>query len=74
VTTQISELGRALRPRQAGEPISDGAAVTTAEPVARLALTHQEACASLGCGEEFFVEHVRAHRRVCGFGWQAGVR
>jgi hypothetical protein len=27
-------------------------------PVPRLALTQQEACASLGCSEQFFVEHV----------------
>jgi hypothetical protein len=27
--------------------------------VPRLALTQQEACASLGCSEEFFVEHIR---------------
>jgi hypothetical protein len=27
--------------------------------VPRLALTQQEACASFGCGEEFFVEHIR---------------
>jgi hypothetical protein len=34
------------------------------EPVPRIALTQQEACASLGCSEEFFVEHLRPHLRV----------
>jgi hypothetical protein len=34
------------------------------EPVRRIALTQQEACASLGCCEEFFVEHVRPRMRV----------
>jgi hypothetical protein len=33
-------------------------------PVPRIALTQQEACASLGCSEEFFVEHVRPNMRV----------
>lgn len=33
-------------------------------PVPRIALTQQEACAALGCSEEFFVEHVRPHLRV----------
>src|SRR5665213_3590703 len=64
VTTQISELGRAQRRRRAVAPVSDGAAVTTVEPVPRIALTQQEACASLGCSEEFFVEHVRPYLRV----------
>ena len=36
------------------------------EPVPRIALTRQEACVSLGCSEEFFVEHVRPHLRVIG--------
>ena len=58
MTTQISELGRAQRRRRAVAPVSDGAAVTTVEPVPRIALTQQEACASLGCSEEFFVEHL----------------
>jgi hypothetical protein len=64
VTTQISELGRAQRRLRAAAPDSDRAAVTTVEPVPRIALTQQEACASLGCSEEFFVEHVRPHLRV----------
>lgn len=33
-------------------------------PVPRITLTQQEACASLGCSEEFFVEHVRPNMRV----------
>ena len=33
-------------------------------PIPRIALTQQEACASLGCSEEFFVEHIRPHLRV----------
>ncbi len=33
-------------------------------PVPRIALTQLEACAALGCSEEFFVEHVRTHLRV----------
>ena len=36
----------------------------TVEPVPRIALTQQEACVSLGCSEEFFVEHVRPYLRV----------
>jgi hypothetical protein len=53
VTTQISELGRAQRRLRAAVPDSDRAAVTTVEPVPRIALTQPEACASLGCSEEF---------------------
>ena len=33
-------------------------------PIPRIALTQQEACVSLGCSEEFFVEHVRPLMRV----------
>jgi hypothetical protein len=64
VTTQISELGPAQRRVRAVAPVSDRAAVTTVEPVPRIALTQQEACASLGCTEECFVEQVRPHLRV----------
>jgi hypothetical protein len=64
VTIQISELGRVQRRVRAAASVSDRAAVTTVEPVPRLALTQQEACASLGCSEEFFVEHVRPYLRV----------
>jgi hypothetical protein len=63
VTNKISEPGRAQRRVRAVPPVSDWATVTTAEPVARIALT-QQACASLGCGEEFSVEHVRPRMRV----------
>ena len=64
VTTQISELGRAQRRVRSAAPVSGRAAVTSVEPVPRIALTQQEACASLGCSEEFFVEHVRPYLRV----------
>jgi hypothetical protein len=33
-------------------------------PVPRIALTQGEACAALGCSDEFFVEHVRPSLRV----------
>jgi hypothetical protein len=33
-------------------------------PVPRIALTQEEACAALGCSEEFFVEHIRPELRV----------
>ena len=55
MTIQISELGRTQQRRRALAPVSDGAAVTTVEPVPRIALTQQEARAALGCSEEFFV-------------------
>ena len=61
MTTRISELGRAQRRLRAAASDSDRAAVTTVEPVPRIALTQQEACVSLGCGEEFFAEHVRPY-------------
>jgi len=65
VSTQIGEQlqRRQSRPRAAGA-VSDRASTTIVEPVPRIALTQQEACASLGCSEEFFVEHVRPHLRV----------
>ena len=40
------------------------AAASWVAPVPRIALTQQEACAALGCSEEFFVEHVRPNLRV----------
>jgi hypothetical protein len=64
VTTQISELGRSQRRVRAVAPVSDRAAVTTVEPVPRIALTQQEACASLGCSEVYIVERVSPHLRV----------
>jgi hypothetical protein len=63
VTTQISELGRGQRQRPVA-PVPDRAAVTTAEPVAKIMPTQQEACASLGSSEEFSVEHVRPRMRL----------
>lgn len=65
VTTQTGEqLGRAQHRVRAVAPVSDRASAAAVEPVPRIALTQQEACASLGCSEEFFVEHVRPHLRV----------
>jgi hypothetical protein len=64
VTTQISELGRARRRGWAVAPVADGAAITTVVSVPRIALTQQEACASVGCSEVYFVEQVRPHLRV----------
>ena len=65
VSTQIGEqLGRAERRVRPPAAASDGSSITTVEPVSRIALTQQEACASLGCSEEFFLEHVRPHLRV----------
>lgn len=37
---------------------------TIVSPIPRLALTQTEACAALGCSEEFFVEHIRPHVRA----------
>jgi hypothetical protein len=64
VTTRISELGRAQRRVRAAAPVSDRAIVATVKPVARIALTQEEACASLGCSEVYFVEQVSPHLRV----------
>jgi hypothetical protein len=38
----------------------------TVEPVPRIALAQQEACVSLGWGEEFVVEHVRPYLLAIG--------
>ncbi len=73
MTTQISERG-AQRLARTVAPVSDRAAVTTVEPVPRIALTQQEACASLGCSEEFFVEHVRPYLRAVRAGALPGGR
>ena len=43
--------------------VSDRSFDMAVEPVARIALTQQEACASLGCSEAFSVEHVRPPMR-----------
>ena len=64
MNTQISELGRAQRRARAVAQVLDRAAAATVEPVPRIALTQQEACASLGRSEELFVEHVRPYLRV----------
>ena len=65
VSTQIGEKLERRQPRlRAVASVSDGSPGTTVEPVPRIALTQQEACASLGCSEEFFVEHVRPYLRV----------
>jgi hypothetical protein len=62
------QIGEQLKRRQgrvrALASVSDGWSDMAVEPVPRIALTQQEACASLGCSEEFFVEHVRPHLRV----------
>jgi hypothetical protein len=61
-------MGTPKQSRMTGWP-SDGAAASAERflviaPVPRIALTQQEACAALGCSEEFFVEHVRPNMRV----------
>jgi hypothetical protein len=64
VTTQISDFGRAQRRVRSAAPDSDRAAVATVEPVPRIALTRQEACASLGSSAVYFVQEVSPHLRV----------
>jgi hypothetical protein len=64
VTTQISELGRVRRRVRAVAPVSARAAAMSAELMPRIALTQQEACASLGCSEVYFVGQVRPYLRV----------
>jgi hypothetical protein len=61
-------MGTPKQSRMTGWP-SDGAAASAERflviaPVPRIALTQQEACAALGCSEEFFVEHIRPNMRV----------
>jgi len=51
-----------LDPTCQGEP--SALAPSLVAPVPRIALTQREVCASLGCSEEFFVEHVRPRMRV----------
>jgi hypothetical protein len=62
------QIGEQLEPRQgrvrALASVSDRSSDMAVEPVRRIALTQQEACASLGCSEAFFVEHVVPHLRV----------
>jgi hypothetical protein len=62
VSTQVSE--KPQRRLSAVASVSGRALGAVVEPVPRIALTQQEACASLGCSEEFFVEHVRPYLRV----------
>lgn len=62
---QIGEQENGAQPRlRALQQTPDRSPAAWVEPVPRIALTQQEACASLGCSEEFFVEHVRPHLRV----------
>jgi hypothetical protein len=73
VSTQIGEqLGREQRRVRAPVAVSDRSSVTTVEPVPRIALTQQEACASLGCSEEYFVEHVRPQSSGCAIAMASG--
>lgn len=64
----MSEIARRVGPAhqrllsQPSEPAP--AALTLVAPVPRIALKQQEACAALGCSDEFFVEHIRPHMRV----------
>jgi hypothetical protein len=60
VAEQLAPVGRRLRRTPASEVLTR----PVVEPVPRIALTQQEACASLGCSEEFFIEHLRPHLRV----------
>ena len=52
--------------RRVGHSRATAAAQATrlVAPVPRIALTQQEACAALGCSDEFFVEYIRPHMRV----------
>ena len=64
VNAQRAEQLVSVRRRTRPTPMSDALPGPVIEPVPRIALTQQEACASLGCSEEFFVEHLRPHLRV----------
>ena len=44
--------------------VPDRSSATAVEPVSRTALTEQQACASLGCSDECFGEHVRPRLRL----------
>jgi hypothetical protein len=59
-----SDQSTARREADAGSPHAVDNRFFLIAPVPRIALTQQEACAALGCSEEFFVEHVRPHMRV----------
>jgi hypothetical protein len=65
VSIRIGEqLGRRQSRGRSPAPVSDRSSGSAAEPVPRIALTQKEARASLGCGEEFLVEHVQPRVRV----------
>lgn len=64
VNAQRAEQLVSVRRRTHPTPMSEALPGSVIEPVPRVALTQQEACASLGCSEEFFVEHLRPHLRV----------
>lgn len=60
IAEQVSPLRRTMH----GAAVPDVITTPVVEPVPRIALTQQEACASPGCSEEFFVGHLRPHLRV----------
>jgi hypothetical protein len=64
VSAQIAKQLGPVRTRIRPVPVPEVSPNPQVEPVPRIALTQQEACASLGCSEEFFIEHVRPHLRV----------
>jgi excisionase family DNA binding protein len=62
VNEMADRLGDAQRQLRKSQPPTPSPALVA--PVPRIALTQQEACASLGCSEDFFVEHIRPNLRV----------
>lgn len=64
MTTQIGELGQAQRRVRAVSPGLDRAAVTSVEPVPRIARTQQAACTSLGYRQQFCVARLGPPLRV----------
>lgn len=64
MSTQVGEKLERRHRLSAVASVADGSLGAIVEPIPRIALTQQEACASLGCSEEFFVEHVRPYLRV----------
>jgi hypothetical protein len=65
VSTQVGEQFEQRQGRlRSPVPVSDRSSGMAAELVLRIAVTQQEACASLGCSEESFVEHVGPHMGV----------
>ena len=53
------QLGRRQSRGRSPAPVSDRSSGSAAAPVPRIALTQQEARATLGSGEEFLVEHLQ---------------